>query len=62
MFAFIPSIGHLDPDFFASDKTSSGNVQINEEISIASSDSEVEIVGVQEHARYEFRFLTFFQF
>ncbi|XP_040511143.1 uncharacterized protein C18orf25 isoform X3 [Gallus gallus] len=43
--------GHLDPDFFASDKTSSGNVQINEEISIASSDSEVEIVGVQEHAR-----------
>ncbi|KAK2516980.1 hypothetical protein Q9233_013447 [Columba guinea] len=43
--------GHLDPGFLASDKTSSGNAQINEEINIASSDSEVEIVGVQEHAR-----------
>ncbi|GAB0202572.1 hypothetical protein GRJ2_002722800 [Grus japonensis] len=43
--------GHLDPRFLASDKTSSGNAQINEEINIASSDSEVEIVGVQEHAR-----------
>nr|XP_009939634.1 PREDICTED: uncharacterized protein C18orf25 homolog isoform X2 [Opisthocomus hoazin] len=43
--------GHLDPGFLASDKTSSGNPQINEEINIASSDSEVEIVGVQEHAR-----------
>ncbi|XP_027524358.1 uncharacterized protein C18orf25-like, partial [Corapipo altera] len=44
--------GHLDPGFLAGDKTSSSNVQINEEINIASSDSEVEIVGVQEHARY----------
>ncbi|KAM6037220.1 protein ARK2N-like isoform 1-T1 [Chlamydotis macqueenii] len=43
--------GHLDPGFLASDKTSSGNTQINEEINIASSDSEVEIVGVQERAR-----------
>ncbi|XP_075344912.1 protein ARK2N isoform X1 [Mycteria americana] len=43
--------GHLDPGFLASDKMSSGNAQINEEINIASSDSEVEIVGVQEHAR-----------
>ncbi|KAM6306825.1 protein ARK2N-like isoform 1-T1 [Podargus strigoides] len=42
--------GHLDPGFLASDKTSSGNAQINE-VNIASSDSEVEIVGVQEHAR-----------
>jgi len=50
----------LDPGFLASDKTSSGNPQINEEINIASSDSEVEIVGVQEHARYEFPFLAFF--
>lgn len=43
--------GHLDPGFLASDKTSAGNVPLNEEINIASSDSEVEIVGVQEHAR-----------
>ncbi|KGL97097.1 Uncharacterized protein C18orf25 [Charadrius vociferus] len=43
--------GHLDPGFLASDKTSPGNAQINEEINIASSDSEVEIVGVQKHAR-----------
>ncbi|XP_023097726.1 uncharacterized protein C18orf25 homolog isoform X4 [Leopardus geoffroyi] len=42
--------GHLDPGFLASDKTSAGNVPLNEEINIASSDSEVEIVGVQEHA------------
>ena len=58
VFAFSPSIGHLDPGFLASDKTTSGNAQINEEINIASSDSEVEIVGVQEHARYEFLFLA----
>ncbi|KAM6394680.1 protein ARK2N-like isoform 1-T1 [Rhynochetos jubatus] len=45
--------GHLDPGFLASNKTSSGNAQINEEINIASSDSEVEIVGVQEYARCE---------
>ncbi|XP_027564492.1 uncharacterized protein C18orf25-like isoform X1 [Neopelma chrysocephalum] len=44
--------GHLDPGFLAGDKTSSSNGHINEEINIASSDSEVEIVGVQEHARY----------
>ncbi|XP_068931429.1 protein ARK2N isoform X1 [Petaurus breviceps papuanus] len=43
--------GHLDPGFLASDKTASGSAQLNEEINIASSDSEVEIVGVQEHAR-----------
>ncbi|XP_058718546.1 protein ARK2N-like isoform X9 [Poecile atricapillus] len=42
--------GHLDPDFLAGDKISLSNAQINEEINIASSDSEVEIVGVQEHA------------
>uniref|UniRef100_A0A7N5KJ51 Arkadia (RNF111) N-terminal like PKA signaling regulator 2N n=1 Tax=Ailuropoda melanoleuca TaxID=9646 RepID=A0A7N5KJ51_AILME len=43
--------GHLDPGFLASDKTLAGNAPLNEEIHIASSDSEVEIVGVQEHAR-----------
>lgn len=43
--------GHLDPGFLASDKTSAGNAPLNEEINLASSDSEVEIVGVQEHAR-----------
>ncbi|XP_015470394.1 uncharacterized protein C18orf25 homolog isoform X1 [Parus major] len=45
--------GRLDPGFLAGDKTSCGNSQANEEINIASSDSEVEIVGVQEHARLE---------
>ena len=44
--------GHLDPGFLASDKTSAGKAPLNEEINIASSDSEVEIVGVQEHARW----------
>ncbi|XP_077886216.1 protein ARK2N isoform X3 [Ictidomys tridecemlineatus] len=44
--------GHLDPGFLASDKTSAGNAPLNEEINIASSDSEVEIVGVQEHASF----------
>lgn len=49
---FPPSLsGHLDPGFLASDKTPAGNAPLNEEINIASSDSEVEIVGVQEHAR-----------
>lgn len=49
---FPPSLsGHLDPGFLASDKTSAGSAPLNEEINIASSDSEVEIVGVQEHAR-----------
>lgn len=43
--------GHLDPGFLASDKTSAGNAPLNEEINLASSDSEVEIVGVQGHAR-----------
>ncbi|XP_032932278.1 uncharacterized protein C18orf25 homolog isoform X2 [Catharus ustulatus] len=43
--------GHLDPGFLASDKISLSNAQTNEEINIASSDSEVEIVGIQEHAR-----------
>ncbi|XP_038600186.1 uncharacterized protein C18orf25 homolog isoform X3 [Tachyglossus aculeatus] len=43
--------GHLDPGYLGSDKTTSGNAQLNEEINIASSDSEVEIIGVQEHAR-----------
>ncbi|XP_069424556.1 protein ARK2N isoform X4 [Ovis canadensis] len=43
--------GHLDPGFLESEKTSAGNAPLNEEINIASSDSEVEIVGVQEHAR-----------
>ncbi|XP_036258911.1 protein ARK2N [Molothrus aeneus] len=41
----------LDPGFLPGDKISCGNAQANEEINIASSDSEVEIVGVQEHAR-----------
>lgn len=41
----------LDGRLLASDKTSASNTQANEEINIASSDSEVEIVGVQEHAR-----------
>lgn len=45
--------GHLDPGFLASDKTPAGNAPLNEEINIASSDSEVEIVGVQEHARQD---------
>lgn len=48
----------MDPGFLAGDQTSCGNAQANEEISIASSDSEVEIVGVQEHARYELFFLS----
>uniref|UniRef100_A0A2I3HS49 E3 ubiquitin-protein ligase Arkadia N-terminal domain-containing protein n=1 Tax=Nomascus leucogenys TaxID=61853 RepID=A0A2I3HS49_NOMLE len=43
--------GHLHPGFPASDKISAGDAPLNEEINIASSDSEVEIVGVQEHAR-----------
>lgn len=48
----------MDPGFLAGDKTSCGNAQASEEINIASSDSEVEIVGVQEHARYELFFLA----
>nr|XP_020662209.1 uncharacterized protein C18orf25 homolog isoform X1 [Pogona vitticeps] len=42
---------HLDAGFLPSDKNAASNTQVNEEINIASSDSEVEIVGVQEHAR-----------
>ncbi|XP_034956294.2 protein ARK2N isoform X1 [Zootoca vivipara] len=42
---------HLNAGFLASGKAPSSNTQVNEEINIASSDSEVEIVGVQEHAR-----------
>lgn len=60
--AFVPRVGRLDPGFLASDKPSPGNTQINEEINITSSDSEVEIVGVQEHARYELLPLTLFSF
>ncbi|XP_034956297.2 protein ARK2N isoform X2 [Zootoca vivipara] len=44
---------HLNAGFLASGKAPSSNTQVNEEINIASSDSEVEIVGVQEHARKE---------
>ncbi|KAM6473872.1 protein ARK2N isoform 4-T4 [Liasis olivaceus] len=43
---------HLDAEFLASDKLPTSHAQVNEEINVASSDSEVEIVGVQEHARY----------
>uniref|UniRef100_A0A0K8RYQ0 Uncharacterized protein C18orf25-like n=1 Tax=Crotalus horridus TaxID=35024 RepID=A0A0K8RYQ0_CROHD len=43
---------HLDAEFLASSKLPTSHAQINEEINVASSDSEVEIVGVQEHARY----------
>lgn len=59
LFVFSFCTGHLDPGFLASEKTTCGNAQINEEINIASSDSEVEIVGVQEHARYSFFFFPF---
>ncbi|TEA24370.1 hypothetical protein DBR06_SOUSAS4410080, partial [Sousa chinensis] len=44
--------GRLDPRFLASDRTSAGNAPLNEEINIASSHSEVEIVRVQRHARW----------
>ncbi|XP_072215615.1 protein ARK2N isoform X1 [Excalfactoria chinensis] len=44
--------GDLEQGFLAGDKPTPGNTQINEEINITSSDSEVEIVGVQENARY----------
>ncbi|XP_026544205.1 uncharacterized protein C18orf25 homolog isoform X4 [Notechis scutatus] len=43
---------HLDAEFLASNKLPTSHAQVNEEINVASSDSEVEIVGVQEHARY----------
>ncbi|XP_034259782.1 protein ARK2N isoform X2 [Pantherophis guttatus] len=44
---------HLDAEFLASNKLPTSHSQVNEEINVASSDSEVEIVGVQEHARNE---------
>ncbi|XP_071989106.1 protein ARK2N isoform X1 [Engystomops pustulosus] len=45
--------GHLDPALPPSDKLPPGSEKKNnEEINIASSGSEVEIVGVQEHARF----------
>ncbi|XP_018423780.1 PREDICTED: uncharacterized protein C18orf25 homolog isoform X1 [Nanorana parkeri] len=45
--------GHLDPGLSSCDKLPSGESQNNEdEINIASSGSEVEIVGVQENARF----------
>ncbi|XP_032069095.1 uncharacterized protein C18orf25 homolog isoform X2 [Thamnophis elegans] len=44
---------HLDAQFLASNKLPTSHAQVNEEINVASSDSEVEIVGVQEHARNE---------
>ncbi|XP_069483014.1 protein ARK2N isoform X3 [Ambystoma mexicanum] len=43
--------GPLTTGFLTGGKSNSGTAQGNEEIKIASSDSEVEIVGVQEHAR-----------
>ncbi|KAG9471948.1 protein ARK2N isoform X3 [Eleutherodactylus coqui] len=44
--------GHLDPGLPSCDKLPPGSAQNNDEINIASSGSEVEIVGVQEHARF----------
>ncbi|XP_070599726.1 protein ARK2N isoform X2 [Erythrolamprus reginae] len=44
---------HLDAEFLASNKLPTSHSQVKEEINVASSDSEVEIVGVQEHARNE---------
>ncbi|XP_063151935.1 protein ARK2N isoform X4 [Candoia aspera] len=43
---------HLEAEFLASDQLPASHAQVNDEINVASSDSEVEIVGVQEHARY----------
>ncbi|XP_063151933.1 protein ARK2N isoform X2 [Candoia aspera] len=42
---------HLEAEFLASDQLPASHAQVNDEINVASSDSEVEIVGVQEHAR-----------
>ncbi|XP_044132238.1 uncharacterized protein C18orf25 homolog isoform X1 [Bufo gargarizans] len=44
--------GHLDPGLPSCDKLPPSNAQKKDEINIASSGSEVEIVGVQEHARF----------
>ncbi|XP_041111437.1 uncharacterized protein C18orf25 homolog isoform X3 [Polyodon spathula] len=43
--------GHINAEFATGDLSTCGPLQIKEEINIASSDSEVEIVGVQENAR-----------
>ncbi|KAM4809849.1 protein ARK2N isoform 1-T1 [Rhinophrynus dorsalis] len=43
---------HLDPGLPSCEKMPPNKAQNNDEIKIASSDSEVEIVGVQEHARF----------
>ncbi|XP_073536558.1 protein ARK2N isoform X3 [Phyllobates terribilis] len=44
--------GHIDSGLPSSDKLPPGTAQNNDEINIASSGSEVEIVGVQEQARF----------
>ncbi|XP_035248334.1 uncharacterized protein C18orf25 homolog isoform X1 [Anguilla anguilla] len=43
--------GHAEAEFAQGDTPTCGPLQINEEINIPSSDSEVEIVGVQENTR-----------
>uniref|UniRef100_A0A4W3I0G2 Arkadia (RNF111) N-terminal like PKA signaling regulator 2N n=1 Tax=Callorhinchus milii TaxID=7868 RepID=A0A4W3I0G2_CALMI len=45
--------GQLDEDLMAGDGFADFSVPVKEEIQIASSDSEVEIVGVQEDPRYK---------
>ncbi|XP_066567730.1 protein ARK2N isoform X2 [Amia ocellicauda] len=43
--------GHIEAQFGPGDQQTCGPLQIKEEINIASTDSEVEIVGVQENTR-----------
>ncbi|KAK1176083.1 hypothetical protein AOXY_G890 [Acipenser oxyrinchus oxyrinchus] len=43
--------GHINAEFATGDLSTCGPLQVKEEINIASSDSEVEIVGVQENTR-----------
>ncbi|XP_041083203.1 uncharacterized protein C18orf25-like isoform X3 [Polyodon spathula] len=43
--------GHINAEFATGDLSTCGPLQIKEEINVASSDSEVEIVGVQENTR-----------
>ncbi|XP_064421345.1 uncharacterized protein C18orf25 homolog isoform X4 [Latimeria chalumnae] len=43
--------GQMDATLLTNDDSACGPVQMNEQINIASSDSEVEIVGVQENTR-----------
>nr|XP_015195501.1 PREDICTED: uncharacterized protein C18orf25 homolog isoform X3 [Lepisosteus oculatus] len=43
--------GHIEAELATGDQQTCGPLQIKEEINIASSDSEVEIVGVQENSR-----------